>query len=77
MRARELLGAIRGTDADQPTTVAAVQLALGDTAAAVKELERALATHDPLVVDLKVDPWISPVRDDPRFRPIYDRLRFP
>jgi TolB-like protein/tRNA A-37 threonylcarbamoyl transferase component Bud32 len=76
-RARTIIRAIRGTEADLPTHVAAVFLALGDTTAAVRELERAIDTRDPLVVDLKVDPWISTLRHDPRFRHIYDRLAFP
>jgi serine/threonine-protein kinase len=75
--AREILHRVPGTENDLPTHVAAVLLALGDTAAAASEIKRAVDTKDPLVVDLKVDPWIAPLRDDPRFRPIYDRLRFP
>jgi hypothetical protein len=60
-----------------PTRAAGVLVALGDTSAAIGEIERAIAMHDPLVVDCKVDPALDPLRNNPAFRAVYARLRFP
>jgi tetratricopeptide (TPR) repeat protein len=62
---------------DYPMLVAAALVALGDTAAAVREIERAVAERDPLVVDLAVEPRLDPLRRHPEFVRILDRLRFP
>ena len=62
---------------DYPTLVAAALAALGDTAAAVREIERAVAERDPLVVDLAVEPRLDPLRQHPGFVHLLDRLRFP
>jgi TolB-like protein/tRNA A-37 threonylcarbamoyl transferase component Bud32 len=62
---------------DYPTLVAAALVALGDTAAAVREIERAVAERDPLVVDLAVDPRLDPLRANPDFVRILAALRLP
>jgi eukaryotic-like serine/threonine-protein kinase len=62
---------------DYPTLVAAALVALGDTAAAVREIERAVTERDPLVVDLAVEPRLDPLRAHPAFARILDSLRFP
>ena len=62
---------------DYPTVAAGALVALGDTAAAIAEIERAVAEHDPLVVDLAVEPRLDPLRANPRFKRIMTDLRFP
>jgi len=62
---------------DLPTYIAGVYALMGDTAAALAELHRAVAVHDPLVVDFGVDPWLDPLRKNPEFVRIMSQLAFP
>jgi serine/threonine-protein kinase len=62
---------------EQPILDAGARAALGDTAEAIDVIERAVADHDPLVVDLAVEPRLDPLRSHPRFAAILARLRFP
>jgi serine/threonine-protein kinase len=75
--ARAILARIDGTDAAAPTLVAGVLAALGDTTAALAEVRRAIETRDPLVVDMKVDPRLDPLRGTAEFRRVMAALRFP
>ena len=60
-----------------PTLAAPALAALGDTGAAIAEVERAVRDHDPFVVDLAVDPRFDGLRAHPRFASILGALRFP
>ena len=62
---------------EQPVLAAGALVALGDTAAAIREIERAVAERDPLVVDLAVEPRLDPLRSNSEFTRILARLRFP
>jgi hypothetical protein len=75
--ARALLNSIEGSEREDPTYIAGVYAALGDTIAAFAELDRAIVTRDPLVVDMKVFPWLDPLREHPRFKAMMQRLAFP
>ena len=75
--ARAQLRAAGDRARDYPTVAAGALVALGDTAAAIAEIERAVAEHDPLVVDLAVEPRLDPLRANPRFKRIMTDLRFP
>ncbi len=75
-QARDLLAQV-SPDQDLPTQVAAARIALGDTATAFAELHRAVDSHDPLVVDLKVEPALNPLRETAAFRTLIASLRFP
>ena len=75
--ARALLNSIEGNERADPTYFAGVYAALGDTLAAFAELDRAILTRDPLVVDMKVFPWLDPLREHPRFKAMMQRLAFP
>ena len=57
--------------------IATVRLGLGDTAAALAMLERAVRAHDGGLVFLPVDPRYDPVRRDPRFQCVLRRIGFP
>ena len=60
-----------------PMLAAPALVALGDTGAAIAEVERAVREHDPFVVDLAVDPRLDGLRSHPRFASILAALRFP
>jgi tetratricopeptide (TPR) repeat protein len=56
---------------------AEVYIALGDRRRALDRLEQAVAEHDPLVVDFLVRPGLDPVRTEPRFQALMQKLGFP
>jgi TolB-like protein/DNA-binding winged helix-turn-helix (wHTH) protein/tetratricopeptide (TPR) repeat protein len=58
-----------------PTSLAAVQAALGDTAAALASLEKAVAVRDTRVVFLKDDPHWRSLQKEPRFVALMARLK--
>jgi len=49
----------------------------GDVPKALDWLETALRLRDPGLVDLKTEPYLDPVRDEPRFQAIERELKFP
>lgn len=57
--------------------VASIYAALGDKESAFVELEKALAEHDWGLHRLKVDPFMDPLRDDPRFKDLIRRMGLP
>ena len=78
--------------ADAETELAKLKEALGDGAAyqyatiyaqwgnlpkALEWLETALKLRDPGLVDLKTDPLMDPIREEPRFQKVMRELRFP
>lgn len=52
-------------------------VALGEKEAAFIELEKAYQAHDWFLQRLKVDPYMDPLRDDPRFNEMVKRLNLP
>ncbi len=57
--------------------VAIVRAALGEKEAAFAELEKAYQAHDWFFQRLKSDPFMDPLRDDPRFKDLVRRLGMP
>jgi hypothetical protein len=57
--------------------LAIVHAALGEKDAAFAELEKAYQAHDWFFQRLKVDPFMDPLRDDPRFKDLVRRLGLP
>jgi TolB-like protein/Tfp pilus assembly protein PilF len=57
-----------------PTRVALVYAAAGDTERAFESLERAFDERSPFLYELKVDPRYDPIRSDPRFAELLRRL---
>ena len=49
----------------------------GDADRAFAELDNAIQAKDPGLTDLKVDPFLDPIRADPRYNALLRRLRFP
>ena len=60
-----------------PYTLAALHADLGDQERALAELARALEERDPMLVSAEVDPAFDPVRSDPRFLSILERVGGP
>jgi tetratricopeptide (TPR) repeat protein len=56
---------------------AAAYAAVGDKDAAFAELEKAYQNHDWFLQRIKVDPFMDPLRDDPRYDAMVKRLNFP
>jgi hypothetical protein len=50
---------------------------LGETDRAIAFLDEAWNKRDPGLAGMRVDPFLDPIRKDPRFAPIAARLRFP
>ena len=78
--------------ADAEAELSKLKSALGDTAAyqyatiyaqwgnlpkALEWLETALKLRDPGLVDLKTDPLMDPIREEPRFKAVIKELKFP
>src|SRR5712671_2712649 len=57
--------------------VAIVHAALGEKEAAFAELEKAYQAHDWFFQRLRADPFMDPLRDDPRFKDMVRRLGLP
>jgi eukaryotic-like serine/threonine-protein kinase len=75
--ARAQYGAAGARVREFPMLAAPALVALGDTGAAIAEVERAVKEHDPFVVDLAVDPRLDELRSHPRFTSILAALNFP
>jgi serine/threonine-protein kinase len=60
-----------------PSELAVFYAGLGDKEAAFESLERAYAAHDPQLQSLKVDPFLDPLRADPRFQDLVRRVGLP
>ncbi len=57
--------------------VAVTYAALGEKDAAFTELEKAYQAHDWFLQRIKVDPFMDPLRDDPRYKDLLKRLNLP
>lgn len=55
-------------------SVALVYVALGDKDRALEFLEKAFAERATSIVSLKIDPQLDPLRDDPRFAALLERM---
>jgi tetratricopeptide (TPR) repeat protein len=56
---------------------AAIYAQWGNRAKAIEWLETALRLRDPGLVQLKTDPLMEPLRQEPRFKAIERELKFP
>ena len=57
--------------------VAVIYAALGEKDKAFAELEKAFTTRDWGIARLSVDPFLDPLRDDPRFKDLLRRMKLP
>jgi tetratricopeptide (TPR) repeat protein len=60
-----------------PYYLGLVRLALGERGAALDEFERAYREQDTTIVNLKADPRLDPLRQEPRYQHLIEVLRFP
>jgi len=60
-----------------PFMLALFYTGAGDKDQAFAELNKAFDIHDPQVIWLNIDPQFDPIRDDPRFRQLLQRLNMP
>lgn len=60
-----------------PYELGTTYLALGDKEQALRELENAYDAHSICMVWLKNDPRLDPLRSEPRFQVIFNRMSFP
>ncbi len=57
--------------------LALIYSALGDKDKALTELENAFIEHDYLLPRIKVEPFLDPLRDEPRYKEIVKRMNLP
>jgi tetratricopeptide (TPR) repeat protein len=57
--------------------IATIYAALGEKDEAFKWLDRAYNERDSQITYLKLDPEMDPLRSDPRFRTLMERLKLP
>ncbi len=57
-----------------PYFLAIVELALGEKSRALDYLERSFADRDTELIQLKVDPQLDPLRDDPKFEALMGKM---
>jgi hypothetical protein len=71
--ARQLESAAR-TRYVSPIYICLVYVALGDTQQVFAWADKGLQDHSPLLVRMKVEPLVDPVRNDPRFAALMTRI---
>lgn len=72
-----LMHAAEKTHYVRPYYIACVWSALGDKDKAFAELERSFAEKDCYVPRMRVDPFLDPLRDDPRYNDLLKRMNLP
>jgi TolB-like protein/Tfp pilus assembly protein PilF len=70
-------GELGKTNYLSPYGQAAVQVALGNRDLAFAMLEKAYQMHDWFLHRIKVDPYFAPLRGDPRYKHLLERLSLP
>jgi serine/threonine-protein kinase len=59
------------------TQIGEIQAQLGDREGALSALERAYEIKDGGLTTIRVDPWLDPIRNEPRFEAIVRKMTFP
>lgn len=73
----DILDAWQRTASPRWVDIAMYYCLLGEEERALDALERAVDTRAPMIVQIRASAWADPLRDDPRFRAILERLAFP
>ncbi len=69
--------ALAGRTHISPLIFAELYAAVGQKDQAFAWLERAYTSHDGGMIDLKVEPWLDPLRSDPRYQDLLRRVGLP
>jgi serine/threonine-protein kinase len=75
--ARRILDSLADAPATGVGLRALAYAAAGDRERALNDVERAVALRDAAVVDFKFEPLLDPIRNEPRFQRVMQRLAFP
>ncbi len=78
--ANKMLEALRGLAAKvyvPPYYLALIHTALGETDAALTQLEKGFVEQDTTMVSINIDPRFAPLRNEPRFRALLQKMAFP
>ena len=75
--AREILAALQSAPSTAPFDIAVVHLGLGEHEQAIDYLEKAYDARDSHLIYINRGPRFDPLRDNPRFTALLDRLDFP
>jgi len=76
--ATAILDKIRASDGESSSfQYAQIHAQLGELDDAFAALDKALAVRDAGLVYLKRDPFLDPIRRDPRYAALLNRLKFP
>jgi TolB-like protein/Tfp pilus assembly protein PilF len=65
------------TQAISPLGIAIIYIVLGEIDTAFEYLEKAMAYRDIWMLSLKYAPEFIPIRDDPRFKKLVERIKYP
>lgn len=79
-KALEIVDRLEGLEKGQylsPTSLAMLFCAMGEDRRAIQELHRAFDQHDILLVWLKTFRLFDPIRTDPQFVEVYNKMKFP
>ena len=68
---------VRACPCDGAYEYAVVYAQWGETAKALEWLEAAMRVHEPKLERVRVNPFLDPVRSEPRFQAIERELKFP
>ena len=60
-----------------PVQRAFIHIGIGEYDEAIKLLEQAYEEHSWFLAFILIEPWYDPIRDDPRFNRIVDRMAYP
>ena len=66
-----------GPEGVSPYTAATFLAQLGEKDQAFAQLNKALGERDALLLYIKIDPRMDPLRSDPRFQELLKSMRFP
>jgi len=73
----ELANLTAASGDSSPYVLALTYARWGNTAKALEWLDKAMRIRDPSIEQLKVDPFLDPLRKDPHFQAIERELKFP
>jgi TolB-like protein/Flp pilus assembly protein TadD len=74
--AEKILHQLQRTQQGDPVDLAIIYIALGNREQAIQMLQQAYREHTQKLLHLKTDPWLDPLRNDPRFQELIRKIGF-